>query len=243
MVSPQEQALIRFGKLWKSEGGKLLRGEVTAAQMKDGATDPVDFCISTIARLTLQPSGKELIDEVRQTLSQLFEAASTQFIYPDDSLHISLVGCTQREALSEIFKDEQIQRIGDICKSAIEENKAVDIVLKGIGIIGNQVFIQGIPLTRDWEETRASVTSKLEQAGETPISYPDKSPIHINIIRITDTSSEKLELLHHLISQLREVDLGIVRLVTVELVITDFTVSKNNFTSLKEISLRTEDEA
>lgn len=242
MVSSQEQALSRFTKLWEVEGEKLSRGEVTPAKMVDGATDPVDFCISTIARLVIQPSGKEAISSIRQTLSQLFEAADTQFIYPDESLHISLVGCTQRESDSNVFKDDQIGKIENICRSAIESHKSVDIVLKGIGIIGNQIFIQGIPLNREWEETRESVTTQLEQAGEKPISYPDKSPIHINIIRITDTTDKKLALLHELISQLREVDLGIVRLVTVELVITDFTVSKNNLTSLNTISLQAEDE-
>jgi hypothetical protein len=235
--------LSRFTKLWEVEGEKLSRGEVTPAKMLDGATDPVDFCISTIARLVIQPAGEETISNIRQTLSQLFEASSTQFIYPDDSLHISLVGCTQRESESDVFNDDQIRKIESICKSAIESHKFVDIVLKGIGIIGNQIFIQGVPLTRDWEETRASVTTQLEEAGEHPISYPDKSPIHINIIRITDTSDEKLQLLHKLISQLRDVDLGIVRLVTVELVITDFTVSKNNLTLLSTIPLQVEDEA
>lgn len=236
-VSPQEQATSRFAQLWESEGLKLSNGEITPANMKDGATDPVDFCVSTIARLILQPSGEETIANIRRTLSELFSAADTQFIYPDESLHISLVGCTPRESSPDVFHQDHIEKIKHICKLAIEKHGSVDIILKGVGIIGNQIFIQGIPLDRGWEETRTDVTSDLEKAGEAPISYPDKSPIHMNIIRITDPSDKKLRLLHSLIEQLREVDLGIVKFITVELVITDFVVSKDHLTTLSEIKL------
>ena len=51
--------------------------------------DPVDFCVSTIARLVLQPQGLETIQSIKAALSELFESASTQFLYPTESLHIA----------------------------------------------------------------------------------------------------------------------------------------------------------
>ncbi len=241
MTETQKRAQDRFDAMWQKERSKLVTGDITPAIMKDGETDPVDFCISTIARLVLQPQGLETIQSIKGTLSKLFESATTQFIYPTESLHISLVGCTQRESSTSVFSEEHIRNIDSICSSAIANHKYVDVVFKGIGLIGNQIFIQGMPVDNGWETLRADVTQELETNGEHPISYPDKSPIHMNIIRITDASSEQLEVLRELIDQLRDIEIGTVRFVTIELVITDFVVSKNNMTSLKEYSLENVD--
>jgi len=238
MTETQQRAKERFDRMWESEKAKLVAGEVVPATMKDGETDPVDFCISTIARLVLQPQGFEAIQSIKVALRKLFESASTQFIYPDESLHISLVGCTQREASTSFFSEDHIRNIDSICSSAIANHQYVDVVFKGIGIIGNQIFIQGMPITNGWEMLRTDVTHELESNGEQPISYPDKSPIHMNIIRITDASSEKLVILRDLIDQLRDIEIATVRFLTIELVITDFVVSKKNMTSLKEYSLK-----
>jgi 2'-5' RNA ligase len=148
-----------------------------------------------------------------------------------------LVGCTQRESSASVFSEEHIRNIDSICSKAIDNHKYVDVVFKGIGLIGNQIFIQGMPIDNGWETLRTDVTQELESHGERPISYPDKSPIHMNIIRITDASSEKLQILRELIDQLRDIEIGTVRFVTIELVITDFVVSKKNMTALKEYSL------
>lgn len=241
MTETQKRASERFDKMWQKESAKLVAGEITPAVMKDGETDPVDFCVSTIARLVLQPQGLETVQSIKTALSKLFESASSQFIYPAESLHISLVGCTQREASASVFSEDHIQNIDSICASAFANHKYIDVVFKGIGIIGNQIFIQGMPVDNGWEMLRTDVTQELENNGENPISYPDKSPIHMNIIRITDASSEKLETLRELIDQLRDIEIGIVRFATIELVITDFVVSKKNMTTLKEYSLEDAD--
>ena len=93
MEKLDNQALTRFERLWKIEGDKLLRANIIPSAVKDGEIYPVDYCISTIARLIQQPHGAKVVCGIRNALSELFEAADTQFIDPDESLHVSLLGC------------------------------------------------------------------------------------------------------------------------------------------------------
>lgn len=108
-------------------------------------------------------------------------------------------------------------------------------MLKGLGIIGNQIFIQGFPLDSTWEELRTRVDDKLIDHGESPVSYEDKSPIHVNLIRIVDTNPMILSSIYRTLSQLRDIELGIIKLTTVELVVTDFCVSKKHMEVLEKI--------
>jgi len=107
--------------------------------------------------------------------------------------------------------------------------------LKGVGIVGNQIFIQGIPMNINWKELRTSLDKRLVNSGECPISYEDKMPIHINILRIVNANPDLLASLHTVISRLRDVDLGTIKLTTIEFVITDFCVSKKNVILLDKI--------
>lgn len=227
MEQVRNQAVNRFDRLWKIEGGKLLSTGITPSELKDGEVCPIDYCISTIARLIRQPHGGKIVSGIRSTLSNLFETAGAQFIYPDESLHVSLLGCTQREKTSAFDRDH-INRIRDICIQEIKKAEPAEVILKGIGIVGNQIFIQGIPVNRNWEELRTSLDQRLVNIGENPISYEDKSPVHINIIRIIDAAPHLLVSLHKVISQLRDVELGTIKLTTIEFVITDFCVSKKH---------------
>ena len=119
MEKLENQALTRFERLWKIEGDKLLRANIIPSAVKDGEIYPVDYCISAIARLIQQPHGAEVVCGIRNALSELFEAADTQFIYPDESLHVSLLGCTQRKntnvfehAQTYLYKGNRKERAG-----------------------------------------------------------------------------------------------------------------------------------
>lgn len=228
------QAIERFEKIWETEGRKLFNGDVSPSAMKDGGIVPVDYCISTIARLMQQPHGSEIVTNIRSILFNLFKAANEQFIYPDESLHVSLLGCTQREK-SNVFDRNHIKKIKDIAIQEIQKTEAAEILLKGVGVIGNQIFIQGIPLNKNWEDLRRLFDEKLTSKGENPISYEDKSPIHVNIIRIINSDIHLLRSLHETISQLRDIELGVIKLQTIEVVITDFCVSKKNVVWLDKI--------
>lgn len=230
------QAMDRFEKLWETEGSKLFHGDIKPSVVINGDIYPVDYCISTIARLIHQPHGGEIVSDIRSKLSPLFEAADEQFIYPDESLHVSLLGCTQREK-SSVFDCDRIKRIKDIVIEEIQKKEPAEILLKGVGVVGNQIFIQGIPLNKNWEDLRTSLDNRLTDEGETPISYEDKSPIHINLIRITNSDIRLLRFLHEMISRLRDIELGVIKLQTIEYVITDFCVSKKNVIWLDKIEL------
>ncbi|MFQ9652716.1 MAG: hypothetical protein ACLRZZ_23135 [Enterocloster sp.] len=60
MEKLDNQALTRFERLWKIEGDKLLKANIIPSAVKDGEIYPVDYCISTIARLIQQPHGAEV---------------------------------------------------------------------------------------------------------------------------------------------------------------------------------------
>ena len=60
MEKLDNQALTRFERLWKIEGDKLLRANIIPSAVKDGEIYPVDYCISTIARLIHGPAFRSL---------------------------------------------------------------------------------------------------------------------------------------------------------------------------------------
>jgi len=92
MENLENMARERFDRLWENKGGKLLRSDIIPAAMENGEIHPIDYCISTIARLIHQPNGDEIIGRIRSVLSNLFEVADKQYIYRDESLHVSLLG-------------------------------------------------------------------------------------------------------------------------------------------------------
>lgn len=237
MSTSKDQAIKRFEKLWEIEGDKLRRGDIIPSEMKNGVIYPVDYCISTIARLLNQPFGDHLVCRIRGTLSALLKAADMQYVYPDESLHVSLLGCTQRVETINQFDREHINKIKEICQQEIEKAEPAEMILRGIGIAGNQIFIQGIPVNRNWEELRTSMTDRLVQSGENPIAYEDKSPVHINIIRIINADRDLLTSLHKEILKLRDVELGSIKLTCIQYVITDFCVSQKNVVWLDKLTL------
>lgn len=224
-MTPQEQARARFESLWVAGQEQLARVEIEPAQMRDGTTDPADFCISTIARLINQPNGREIINHLRAKLKALEAALEGQFMYPDESLHVSLIGATPRQA-SPVFSANHIDKIAAITRESLLPTDPPALVsFEGVGIMGNQVFIQGVPQNRVWEDHRIRVGNALQAADEAPITYPDSSPIHINIARITDADPDKLAKIAIELGENHFRQLGEVALSHVELVITDFVVS------------------
>jgi 2'-5' RNA ligase len=226
----------RFDQLWQQARQNLLDGNIVAAKMNNGATDPVDYCLSTIAPLYIQAQNPiETIETIKNEL--LLAAGGDQFFYPRPSIHISLLACTQRAASPEAFSAERIRRIGDICAKTIAGTGRVVMQLRGVNLIGNQVFIQAFPQTYEWTALRQKLEEALLAAGETPITHPDKAPVHVNLMRLTATSREKLTTLLHAIERLRRVEIGNVTISEIELVLTDFVVSAGHTKLLRKFTL------
>jgi hypothetical protein len=204
--------------------------------MNNGTTDPVDYCLSTIAPLYSQAQNPiEMIEIIKNEL--YLAAGGDQFFYPRPSIHISLLACTQRAASPELFPAERIQRVGDICAKTIAGTGRVAMQLRGVNLIGNQVFIQAFPHTCQWPKLRQKLEEALLAAGETPVSHSDKAPVHVNLMRLTATSRQKLTALLHTIERLRQAEIGHVTISEIELVLTDFVVSADHTKLLRKFTL------
>lgn len=224
-----------FNKVWGNNHPKWLSGNVEAAQMIDGKTVPLDYCLSTIARVNQQAQNHAAaIEEVKERLKAV---ASKQHFYPADSTHITLLGCTPRLSQKEQFPIEQREKISLICTTILEGYGPVRMTLKGVGIIGNQVFIQVYPYDQKWESLRQALEDALKREDENPISYPNKAPIHMNILRIVDSTPSKLSDILKLVSDLRSRMFGEMEVTLIDYLLTDFVVSPSEIEVIKQIRL------
>jgi hypothetical protein len=191
--------------------------------MQDGETVPVDYCVTTVARLGDQPAAPMVA--ILGLQEQLRTASPEQFYYPAPSIHVSLLGCTQRRSDPGVFAVGRIQAIGRVCEQVITGRGPVRLALRGIGITGNQVFVQVLPRDRAWEALRRGLEDALLAIGEEPISYPNKGPIHMNIARVIRADSASISALLARVDDLHDVDAGEVTITTVSFLLTDFLLS------------------
>jgi len=224
-----------FNNLWLTNKPEWEAGEVSAAQMKDGATIPVDFCVSTVARLQEQPGAP--IERIDDLVRRLLAIASDQFFYPPESRHITLLGCTQRAPTSEAFAEGRIDAIREACISIVAKSSPVKIHLRGVGVLGNQIFIQVIAATDGWKKLRKRLAEAMLEIGEDPITYADMAPIHLNIARITNNDRSAITTLFAEIQRLHLQELGDMHISIVELLLTDFVLAPANVSVLGRIPL------
>jgi hypothetical protein len=218
--------------LWNS-------GKAIAVKMSHGVTVPVDYCLSTIARVQEQQfnSLPHLLKQITAVEAQLEKIGVGQFFYPLESLHISLLGCTPRLSSVDPFTSEKIAKIQTVCSRILEGVGKIEMDLCGVNITGAQVFIQVYPRDRRWAELRQKLEDALRNAGEEPLTYSDKLPIHMNIMRITHDDRQQLAQLLALIRKLRHHEIGTLQISTIEFLLTDFVVSSTNTQVYKKIYL------
>jgi len=92
MTPAYSEAEVYFENLWQRERLKWLAGEVTPAVMENGATVPVDYCVTTVARLVEQPQTpvaavKAIIDRLKGTNNPNFTQL-IQYTYPFWVVHL-----------------------------------------------------------------------------------------------------------------------------------------------------------
>jgi 2'-5' RNA ligase len=217
------EAETYFAGLWARAQEQWRVGQVMPARMQHGATVPVDYCVSSVAFLEAQNAGAQA--DVARARHELQRIAPEQFFYLPESTHITLLGCTQRHPAPDAFSTAQLDRIAVLCADALRGQPPVMMHLKGLGALGNQVFVQVYPLDRRWEALRTRLGDLLVGAGEAPMLHPNKAPIHMNLMRITDASPGALTRVIEAVGRWRDVDLGSVEVAVVDLVITDFVIS------------------
>jgi hypothetical protein len=114
------------------------------------------------------------------------------------------------------------------------------MTLRGINIVGSQVFIQVFPKNHRWAELRQKLEDALLHIGEEPISYPNKTPIHMNFMRVIDNGQEQLLGILQAIDDLdlRNIEIGEFPVSAIELLVTDFMVSVKNRRIYKQFDLQ-----
>lgn len=233
-----QQASEYFDELWSRESAKLINGDIAPAEMKDGATVPINYCVSTVGRAISQDNWLQLSQSTNNLIAPLVHQAPGQFIYPSESIHISMIGCTPRKDSMNMFPPTQIEKIKEICGESLSQIKPAIITFRGLGVVGNQIFLQGYPHDRNWEYARKIVDNNLLANGEQPISYSEKFPIHMNIARVTDVSGLNIKRIRNFIEQNRDIEVGTLSFTDIELVLTDFVLSHGNFKSLHTFKLK-----
>ena len=235
-MNPTTEAERYFDALWAGAETALRAGDIPPARMENGTTVPLDYCISTVARAAQQQIAPAA--PLKALIGRFRDALPDQFFYPELSLHISLLGCTQRHPDKLTFTPERIAAIEAVCRDVLRDREPVPLTLKGAGLVGNQAFIQVYPQTRRWEHLRAALEAAIVALGESPLSHANKAPIHMNFLRLVDNKPETLAAVLALLREMRSQPIGEFHVDTVELFLTDFVIAPAYATKLAAFPLQ-----
>jgi hypothetical protein len=218
-MSTRARATARFADLRRAALADI-------ASLDTSAPAPQGWCISTIARL--EANAPELLGAIERIGDRL---AGGVYRYPRPSLHVSLLGCTQREPERP---DPSAARTRAIVATAREvlarHGEPVTIEIGRLNATGVQLFLEVLTDSPAWARMRGALADAMEALGEAPIRYADAEPMHLNVARVADAGA--------LAAALGEpATVGAGRLTTIDVVITDFVVSPATLTVLDTIEL------
>jgi hypothetical protein len=217
-----EEARHHFAALWQAHAPAWREGLVQPLAMRDGVCVPLDFCVTTIARVVDQAAPAPELDAA---VERLRAAAPGQFVYGAGQRHITLVGCTPRFVERRALAPERIRRIRDTVATVLADEAPVAFDLDGVGVLGAQVFVQVVPRNRRWQLLRERLAAALAAAGEAPQVHASAAPIHLNVLRVTDAGGSALAPLFAAIESLRRAPIGCLVVSRIALVLTDFVVT------------------
>jgi hypothetical protein len=181
---------------------------------------PAGWCISAVARIGQNDPAMLLrLAEVQHALAPVAEL----YAYAAESLHISLLGCTQREPAVPAGRPSRVRRIREALAAVTAEAHPVPVRLGGVNLIGTQLFVEVLTDDAEWSRLRRELAGSLAAIGEDPLAYADPEPMHLNVARLLTAPDPDL---------LRQALLGCdlvagrpVLLHKVELVLTDFVLT------------------
>jgi hypothetical protein len=189
------------------------------------APAPVGWCISTIARIVTQD---EPLTTVIQGIQARLSAVGRLHVYPRESLHLSLLGCTQREPDRQPARGKRMADIVRALDRAVLDVDPVPVTLGGLNLVGPQFFIEVLTEETAWRSLRERLAAELTRIGENPMTHADPEPMHLNIariLRLTDPAE-----LRRLLAEDRPTVNAALELATIELVVTDFVVTPATLT-------------
>ncbi len=213
----QDRARRRFDRI-RAEAVASIHDGSLARNIDDGRfTTPTGLCVSSIARVRSNAPG------LLPGLGELQDVAADTgdcYLYPPDSLHVSLLALTQREHVSE-FEPERLRRLVEAAQDVLSTMGPTIVRLGAINLLANQWFVEIVPSDDTWAAARRRIADSARLVGEEPISFPDTEPIHLNLARVNSglRAQQALALLARPSTDLR------MTLSLVELVVTDFVVS------------------
>jgi hypothetical protein len=218
------RAVQRFARL--REAAVSGRDSVPIAEPAPG------WCVSALARIMRNSSSLlPLIGELQRRVSTIGE----MYPYPSESLHLSLLGLTQREETPP--NAERVAAIIQAVEPAVRKATTVLVQAGRVNMIGNQLFIEVIPSRDSWANLRLSLDKVVRAIGEDPISYADPEPMHLNIGRLlSPPNGDRLK------AALTDESLAVDHefgLTTVEIVTTDFVLTPSTLQVWREIPLGT----
>lgn len=198
----------------------------------DSTAPPSGWCVSAIARLRANaPGAIPKVESIQQALAPVAEL----YLYPPDSLHVSLLGCTQREEEPQTSTPTRVRGIHQVVGPVVSKYSPVTMKLGRVNLLGTQFFIEVVTGQEDWSRIRVELETNLKEIGEHPIAYADTEPIHLNVARML--SAPDASVLRKILSA---ADLNVdedVLIDTVELVLTDFVVSPDKLKALETYSI------
>jgi hypothetical protein len=230
-----QQAEMYFADAWNESRAKWISGDVSPIKMDGILPLPLNYYLTTLSRVVSQP--RVPIKGIEAVKDRMRFVARDQFHYPTESTHITLLSCTQPLPSSDILTRERIENIERVCSKAITGRGVIRMTLRGVGIVRNQVLIQVFPHDSKWAEIRQELEGLLLSIGENPISYQDKIPIHMNIMRVIDNNPDKLSHILAVVEELREIEIGEIEISVVSFLISDLILSMPSTTELAEFRL------
>lgn len=230
-----QESEAAFEQWWHEHGELWQKGAVQAASIRDNVPVPVEYCISIIARLADQPHAP--MAQLREITEHLRATSPTQYYYPLDTLHITLLSCTHRsEALTD-FPPDRVERVVDVVARSLAKIEPLRVQLRGLGIIRNLCFFQGLPYTREPATLRGKLVPGLRAAGIEPMILSQALPLHATMMRVINTDPQNLRLLYDTLSHMRQIDVGGLLITKWEIVLNDILLSPQHTIVLKTIDV------
>jgi hypothetical protein len=196
------------------------------------AVPPGGWCIAAVARIS--QNGREVLPRLAD-LQRRLAPLGRLYAYPEPSWHISLLGCTQREAVPPSESPARVAVIRDALARVTAGAPAVRADLGAVSLTGAQLFVEVLTDDPGWSRLRAELAAALRQAGENPLAYPDPEPMHLNVARLLAAPDPG-----RLQQALLDRDLAVgrpVRLQVIELVLTDFLLTPATLRVLGVVTL------
>ena len=224
------RARERFDRLRGEALAALADGTTARRLAEGGAAVPGGWCVSTIARLAVNdPDALPALAGLQAGLA----AAGPAHPYPAGSLHVSLLGATQREASAE-FATERLDGVVEAVHKTAAGVAPTAVHLGRLNLLGNQWFVEVTPADETWSALRRALVAPFEALGEQPIAYPDTEPMHLNVARLERLADP--DRAAALLEAPPDLDRPVV-LRAIEVVVTDFLVSPDTLRVLDTVRL------